>query len=145
MSDEIKSTDPRLNVTRQGLAGPLRRNLANDFASAHGFDLASANLRQLIGTQRANGRGPGDVAWDGNIGTETRLSVHRNGSPALDAAIAHRLREATTRELPHLLLTSVRIQRRERTSTVAIQFVQTDGQGRAIGEEQTLDVPMPET
>jgi hypothetical protein len=145
MSDSIKSTDPRIDITKQGIAGPLRRDQANDFASANGFELAKSNLRQLVGTQRANARGPGEVAWDGAIGSETKLSVHRNGSAAMDAVTAHRIQEAARRELPNITLTSIKITRRQKTSYVAIKFVPTDGYGAEIGEEQSLDVPMPET
>lgn len=122
----------------------MRRDQKSDFANASGFGLMKANLLQLLGVQQATDTAPGDVAWDGSIGSRVKLNIHRNGSPASDELTRVRIMQAVARELPTIRITNVHIQRNKSRQTIEIRFVPTDGNGRDIGEEQGLDVPVPE-
>lgn len=144
MADSFKSSDPRTEITRQGLVGPLRRDQKSDFANASGFGLMKANIAQTLGTQAATENSPGDVAWDGTLGSRVHLALHRNGSPALDEAIRYYATEAVRVAEPHANITSAKVVRKGNKTTIDVRFIPTDGNGNAIGEEQGLDVPVPE-
>ncbi len=144
MSEEFKSTDPRFDVTKRGIVGPLLRDQKNDFVARSGFELMRANIAQALGSGRATEEGPGDVAWDGTLGSKVASLTHRNGNPARDEVLRVYVVDAVRAAVPAARITRVQLVRRGRASFINVRFVPTDGNGRDIGEESGLEVPVPE-
>jgi hypothetical protein len=143
--DDLRSPGPRISLTKRGLLAPLQRDQKNDFANGSGAALQAANIRQAIGTQAATDTAPGAVAWDGTLGSRVHLVVHRNGTANQDEILRHFILDAIRVAEPSARVTRVVFDRTKERTLVKVRFIPTDGNGRAIGDEQTAEVPLTES
>lgn len=128
----------------KGILAPFRRDLKNDFAHGSGTTVIANNIREILLAQAAEEDAAGDVAWDGTLGSRLHLIVHRAGTPGLDEIARHFVVDAVRRQEPRARITRVRLSRKKNVTTIGIKFVPTDRNGRAIGAEDNVDVPIAE-
>jgi phage baseplate assembly protein W len=66
-----------------GISFPLRRGLANDYATAGGVDQVKSRVRNIVGTKRGTPVRPGELPWRGEFGNRASLLRHSSNTSAL--------------------------------------------------------------
>jgi phage baseplate assembly protein W len=141
MADDVSST---IDLQGRGILFPLRRDQKNDFATGSGVEAMKANIRLALGTHAQTNVSPGEVAWDGTIGSSLHLLTHRLGTVTLNELARHYVVRAIRVAEPRARITTVRVVRDKKTSYLDIKFVPTDGNGNAIGEADGVEIPLPD-
>ena len=72
------------------------------------------------------------------------MLTHRNGTPALDELARYWVVDAIRTQEPRARVTQVRQVRKQDRTVITVKFVPTDRTGRAIAEEQSVDVSVSE-
>jgi len=142
---DISSPSPKVDLAKRGLLAPLRRDQKNDFAHGTAAELQASNIRQALMTQAATDEAPGEVAWDGTLGSSLHLVLHRNGTVNMDDVATYYVVDAIRQAEPRARVTSVQLKRDKSTLMLVVKFVPTDGNGRAIADEQNTEIPVSET
>ena len=133
-----------VSLIGSGIVQPFRRDEKNDFAHATAARLIGANIRQILSVRAGDQTHAGEVPWDGTIGSRLHVLTHRNGTPALDELARHWVVDAIRTQEPRARVTQVRQVRKQDRTVITVKFVPTDRTGRAIAEEQSVDVSVSE-
>jgi hypothetical protein len=133
-----------VDLQGRGITFPLRRDQKSDFANASGVEAMKSNMLLGLGTRAQTGESPGDVAWDGSIGSTLHLLEHRLGNPALDELARHYVVSSLRTIEPRARITSVRVRRDGTRSTIHVKFLPTDGNGNLTGDSESVEIPLPE-
>jgi uncharacterized protein len=108
---------------------PFRRDRKRDLATGDGEALLASKVRQVLLTEGSTPSSSGELPWRTNFGTGFALLKHRPNDAVLVEIARVAVRDALSRWIPRVVLTSVELQSDAAAILLNVRVRQGDAEG----------------